>query len=95
MLNAWEGGRVSASSLYGSGLRRGFANTEKLSPYATVNLGVQQDFTGPDKAIWTARLDVLNVFDTAYQLRDGSGIGVGAPQYGTRRGIFGGLSRAF
>ncbi|MDN3568105.1 TonB-dependent receptor [Paeniroseomonas aquatica] len=95
VLNAWEGGRVSASSLYGSGLRRGFANTEKLSPYATVNLGVQQDFTGPDKAIWTARLDVLNVFDTAYQLRDGSGIGVGAPQYGTRRGIFGGLSRAF
>ena len=95
VLNAWEGGRVSVSSLYGSGLRRGFANTEKLSPYATVNLGVQQDFTGPDKGIWTARLDVLNVFDTAYQLRDGSGIGVGAPQYGTRRGVFGGLSRAF
>ena len=26
VLNAWEGGRLSASTLYGSGLRRGFAN---------------------------------------------------------------------
>lgn len=95
VVKAWEGGRVSTNMLYGSGLRRGFANTGKLSPYATVNFGVQQDFTGPDKGLWTARLDVLNIFDTAYQLRDGSGIGVGAPQYGTRRGIFGGLSRAF
>ncbi len=95
VLTAGEGGRVSTSMLYGSGMRRGFANTDKLSPYATVNLGVQQDVTGPDRGTWTLRLDVLNIFDTAYQLRDGSGIGVGAPQYGTRRGIFGGLSRAF
>ena len=95
VLNAWEGGRLSASMLYGNGLRRGFANTEKMAPYASVNLGLQQDFTGPDKGRWTARLDVLNVFDTPYQLRDGSGIGVGAPQYGTRRGVFAGLSRAF
>ena len=56
---------------------------------------MQQEFTGPDRAVWTARLDVLNLFDTVYQLRDGSGIGVGAPQYGLRRGVYAGLSRAF
>ena len=41
------------------------------------------------------RFDVLNLFDSEYRLRDGTGIGVGAPQFGARRGFFGGLSRAF
>jgi len=91
----WEGGRLSASSLYGNGLRSGFANTQKLAPYATVNLGVQQDFTGPDNARWTARLDLINAFDSSYQLRSGTGIGVGAPQFGARRGVFAGLARTF
>ena len=93
--NAWEGGRLSASMLYGSGLRRGFAATEKVDPYASFNLGLSQDFTGPDRGRWTARLDLINAFDTSYQLRDGSGIGVGAPQFGLRRTVLAGLSRAF
>ncbi|HEY4252754.1 MAG TPA: TonB-dependent receptor [Roseomonas sp.] len=92
---AWQDGRVSASVLFGSGLRAGFANTERLKPHTSVNLGVQQDFRLPDGGTWTARLDILNVFDQVYELRDGTGIGVGAPQYGTRRGFFLGLSRAF
>ena len=91
----WEDGRLSASMLYGNGLRRGFANSEKQAAYATFNFGVAQDFTGPDDGRWTARLDLLNAFDTVYQLRDGSGIGVGAPQYGLRRTVLAGLSRAF
>lgn len=90
---AWEGGRLSASMLYGSGLRKGFASTESVTPYVTANFGVQQDVTLPDRGLWTLRFDVLNAFDREYQLRDGSGIG--APQFGTRRGFFGGLSRAF
>ena len=40
----WEDGRLSASMLYGNGLRRGFANSEKMAPYASFNLGVAQDF---------------------------------------------------
>ena len=43
----------------------------------------------------TARLDVINVLDEVYQIRNGTGIGVGAPQYGPRRGLFAGLSKAF
>ena len=41
------------------------------------------------------RLDAINVFDKIYEIRDGSGVGVGAPQYGPRRGLFVGVSRAF
>jgi outer membrane receptor protein involved in Fe transport len=92
--NGWEGGRLSGTLLFGSGLRRGFAATEKVAPYATLNLGVQQDFTGPDGGRWTAPLDLINAFDATYRLRDGTGIGVGASQFGARRGVFVGLSRA-
>jgi hypothetical protein len=35
------------------------------------------------------------LFDKVYELRDGSGIGVFAPQFGARRGVFVGLSQKF
>jgi outer membrane receptor protein involved in Fe transport len=92
---AWEGGRLSASLRYGSGLRSGYANSEKLSPYATLNLGLAQEFSLADGGTWTARLDLLNVTDARYQIRSGTGIGVGAPQFGARRGVYAGLSRSF
>ena len=81
--------------LYGNGLRRGFANSEKVDPYVTFNLGLQQNFPVSGGGVWTARIDMVNLFDERYQLRDGSGIGVGAPQFGLRRGVFAGLSRNF
>ena len=43
----------------------------------------------------TARFDVINLFDKDYQIRSGSGIGVFAPQYGARRGLFFGLAQDF
>jgi outer membrane receptor protein involved in Fe transport len=91
----WGGTTVSADVLYGSGLRRGFANTEHLPGYTNVNLGVQQalDFAGFGKA--TLRLAVVNLFDKTYELRDGSGIGVGAPQFGPRRGWYAGITKYF
>jgi outer membrane receptor protein involved in Fe transport len=91
----WEGARLSATGYYGSGLRRGFANSGKLPDYATFNLGFAQDFRGPDRGLWTARLDLLNLTDRRVPLRDGSGIGVGAPQFLPRFAVLGGLSRAF
>jgi outer membrane receptor protein involved in Fe transport len=42
---------------------------------------------------WT--LSVINLLDRVYELRDGTGVGVGAPQWGQRRGVYLGLSRAF
>ncbi|SFM50257.1 hypothetical protein [Rugamonas rubra] len=41
------------------------------------------------------RLALMNVFDRSYPLRDGSGVGVGAPQYGARRTIYAGISSSF
>ncbi|RXH08979.1 TonB-dependent receptor [Bradyrhizobium guangzhouense] len=92
----WEGTRYSVSMVYGSGLRSGFANTDHLPGYTQVNLGLSHDFNivAPNKPT-TVRFDVVNLFDTIYQIRDGSGIGVFAPQYGPRRGFYFGISQRF
>ncbi len=87
--------RVSADLLFGSGLRRGFANTEKLPAYYPVNLGVEQGFKVPGVGKFKARFDVVNVFNQIFQLRDGSGIGVGAAQFGAHRGFYGGIAYEF
>ncbi|NCY24589.1 MAG: TonB-dependent receptor [Alphaproteobacteria bacterium] len=89
----WQGARATATLLVGSGLRRGFANSEKVAAYGTGNIGFAQDIAAPDGGVWTLRADVINVTDTVTQLRDGSGIGVGAPQFLARRGFHVGLSR--
>ena len=40
------------------------------------------------------RFDVINVLDKIYQIRNGTGVGVGAPQFGPRRGFFFGVSKS-
>jgi hypothetical protein len=40
-------------------------------------------------------LDIINVFDEIYRIRDGTGVSVGAPQFGARRTVFAGLRREF
>jgi hypothetical protein len=87
---------VYADLLYGSGLRSGFANTDELPGYYPFNLGFTHLFHLPAKyGSLKFRFDVTNVFDQSYQLRNGTGIGVFAPQFGPRRGFFGGLSWVF
>jgi outer membrane receptor protein involved in Fe transport len=94
--NSWCGTRLSADMIFGSGLRQGDANTDSLPPYAQVNVGVAREFLLPgDTKPTTVRFDVVNLFDTIYQIRSGSGIGVFAPQFGPRRGYFAGLSKKF
>ncbi|MBO9581865.1 MAG: TonB-dependent receptor [Sphingobium sp.] len=87
--------------LYGDGLRAGdpagiVPNGGKLPSYFTANFGIVQNIDGPGvlKGL-SIRFDVINVFDEVYLLRNGSGVGVGAPQYGARRGFFAGLRKAF
>jgi outer membrane receptor protein involved in Fe transport len=89
----WSDTRFSVSAVYGSGLRSGFANTDHLPAYATANLGVSREIKIPNAKPITVRFDVVNVFDKVYELRDGSGIGVFAPQFGMRRGFFAGISQ--
>jgi outer membrane receptor protein involved in Fe transport len=82
----------------GSGLRTdidGVPNGGSLPAYDTVNLGFTQSFKWAGIDRLTARFDVINVGDQIYELRDGSGIGVFAPQFGQRRSFYGGLSYSF
>ncbi len=89
----WNGTRFSTDMIYGSGLRTGDANIGSEAPYAQFNAGLSHEFAMPDGKPLTVRFDVVNLFDTIYQIRSGSGIGVFAPQFGPRRGYFIGLSR--
>jgi len=86
---------LGADVLYGSGLRRGFANTEHLPGYVQVNASAARGFELPGVGKFDLRLSVINLFDRSYQLRDGSGIGVGAPQFGPRRTLYLALSKPF
>jgi outer membrane receptor protein involved in Fe transport len=79
--------------IYGSGLRQGDANIDHLPPYVQFNAGISRQFSMPDGLPVTLRFDVVNVLDTIYQIRSGSGIGVFAPQFGPRRGFFFGVSK--
>jgi hypothetical protein len=95
--------RAYVDVLYGSGLRTdataadgsNIPNGGTVPAYATLNVGAEQSFKCGKKRVWKARLDVLNLTDKSYELRDGSGVGVNAAQYGMRRGCFGTLSSSF
>ncbi len=55
-------------------------NGRGLPTYAVLNLSVVQKLNiGVGKGT-ELRLGVLNVTDAKYEIRDGTGIGVGAPQ---------------
>lgn len=91
---SWCGIKLSADMVYGSGLRAGDANTSTVPAYTQVNVGIKREFLLPnDPKPMTVRFDVVNLFDNVYEIRDGSGIGVFAPQFGPRRGFFLGLSK--
>ena len=87
---------VYADLLYGSGLRSGFANTDELPGYYPLNLGFTHLFHLTERyGLLKLRFDVTNIFDQSYELRNGTGIGVFAPQFGPRRGFFAGMSWVF
>jgi outer membrane receptor protein involved in Fe transport len=91
---SWCGVKLSADMIYGSGLRNGDANISSLPGYTQFNIGIKREFLLPnDPNAMTIRFDVVNLFDTIYEIRDGTGIGVFAPQFGPRRGFFLGISK--
>ncbi|HEY4969097.1 MAG TPA: TonB-dependent receptor, partial [Steroidobacteraceae bacterium] len=105
----WGKTRASADFLLGSGLRAdldlppgettayggtGIPNGAHLPYYTQVNLGVTHEFLLGSAGTLTGRFDVINAFDEVYQIRNGTGVGVGASQYGPRRGFFLGLSKS-
>ncbi|HEY3783889.1 MAG TPA: TonB-dependent receptor [Steroidobacteraceae bacterium] len=99
----WAGTRFSGDLLLGSGLRADLAlpdgssipNGAHLPYYTQVNLGARHDFGHEGIKGLSLRFDVINAFDKVYQIRNGTGVGVGASQLGPRRGFFVGVSQAF
>jgi len=93
--------RYSADLLMGSGLRASellagihIPNGTHLPSYVQFNLGVSHALSIGEHGELTVRMDLINIFDRVYEIRDGTGVGVGAPQFGPRRGVFVGLGKA-
>ncbi|SHN07151.1 Outer membrane receptor proteins, mostly Fe transport [Duganella sacchari] len=95
----WGDSQVSGDFLYGSGLRLtpdgGAPNSGHLPHYTTVNLALTHTWKATPVGTVEGRLALINAFDKSYLLRDGSGVGVGAPQYGERRSLYAGISTSF
>ncbi len=95
--------RVYVDALYGSGLRTdatasdgsNIPNGGSVPAYFSVNVGAEQSFKVGKSQFLKARVDVVNLTDNIYELRDGSGVGVNAAQYGARLGFFGSVSYVF
>jgi outer membrane receptor protein involved in Fe transport len=107
----WRGTRISGDLIYGSGLRAdlplttpimtpdgplaAIPNGAEVPAYTQVNFAITHKFENVGGAPLEVRFDIINAFDEIYEIRDGSGVGVFAPQYGPRRGFFVGVTKDF
>ncbi|HEY1929204.1 MAG TPA: TonB-dependent receptor [Caulobacteraceae bacterium] len=102
-LPVWEGTKFGADALYGSGLRADLTqadgsvipNGQQLPSYVQVNLTASHRFQDAPGGPYIVRVDIINVADKLIELRNGTGVGVFAPQFGPRRGVFGGITKEF
>ena len=67
--DSWCGTKLSTDMIYGSGLRTGDANIGTEPPYAQFNASISHEFAQPDGLPVTVRFDVVNLFDTIYQIQ--------------------------
>jgi outer membrane receptor protein involved in Fe transport len=89
--------KVGADYLFGSGLREDglVPNGLSLPDYFQLNLNVSHDFNFDSFGKLHTQLALINALDRTYELRSGTGVGVGAPQYGPRRGLYLTLQKDF
>jgi outer membrane receptor protein involved in Fe transport len=89
--------RLSTDLQTGSGLRADgiVPNGDALPGYYVINFSANQAIPVHLGKGLHIRLDVLNLLDRKYEIRDGTGVGVGAPQFGLRRTILAGISETF
>jgi len=89
---------ASADLLVGSGLRAStptVPNGAALPDYWVINASLVQKLNLGLGTGTELRLDVLNLLNYVYEIRNGTGVGVGAPQYGLRRTILAGVKQSF
>ncbi len=92
--------RFSVDLIAGSGLRTQPANDlefngETVPSYQQVNLGISHVFARAPGGPVTVRLALINLLDRIYLLRSMTGVGEFSNQYGPRRSVYLGLTRAF
>jgi len=92
-----ENTKVGANYLFGSGLREEGLTPNGLSLpyYFQLNLSVSHDFNFDSTGKFHTQLALINALDRTYELRSGTGVGVGAPQFGPRRGVYLTLQKDF
>jgi outer membrane receptor protein involved in Fe transport len=95
----WGATRFSIDLIAGSGLRAtrpdGTPNGSAVPSYEQVNFGVSHRFESAPGGPVEVRLDLINVLDEFYVIRNGTGVGIGAPQFGPRRTVFAGVKKEF
>ena len=89
--------RLSTDLVVGSGLRAdgSVPNGQALPGYYTINIAAVQTLHLLGLKATQLRLDVINLLDRKYEIRNGTGVGVGAPQFGLRRTILAGIAQRF
>jgi outer membrane cobalamin receptor len=92
-----QAARLSADMVVGSGLRASdcIPNGMALPGYYVINLSATRQITAWGAHGLELRVDVLNLLDRRYEIRNGTGVGVGAPQFGLRRSILAGMTQRF
>ena len=70
---------LTTDGIWGSGYRRGFANTGVLPPILQFNAGIVRGLKFPALGEVECRVDMINVFNHPYQIRNGTGIGIFPP----------------
>ena len=88
----WNNLTVHTDCIYQDGIRSDPVNQGKLPAYFVWNVGADYIFKHVGPGDVHLRFDVLNLLDSSYVLNDGTGIGEGAVKYGSRIGVFGGIS---
>jgi len=89
--------KVGADYIFGTGLREDGLTPNGLSlpDYFQLNANISHDFNFEGFGALHTSLAVINLLDRTYELRSGTGIGVGAPQFGPRRGLYLTLQKNF
>ena len=88
----WRKWMFSIDGIYGSGLRSGFANTGNLPFYIQVDAGITRRVPLPNNGgVLEFRGAIVNLADHTYLVRNGTGVGVFANQFGPRRAVYGGI----
>src|SRR5206468_3220086 len=87
----WSNILFLADAFFGSGMRStpvgGTPNSDHLPAYLQVNVGVAREIQASWRGKLGVRLSIVNLFDRSYEIRDGTGVGVGAPQLAYLRDV--------